>query len=269
MSTVQVAIEYILVGLLMIGAYVAPFLRGRINPASFSSEALIGVLGAAYLLGVVFDKLADTMLGSLEHRLRLDRAARSLELREKKPRVDPFPQDRLEDDVRTEEDVRHEWLDALRSRIRICRGLAVFTLPACLGTLIGLAQHHAIPGRAWWVRASLVVPSAVLFAIGAIAINLRRSPIRTDDLSETEADRSAELKTARTGAWADTGWLFATMALSELGLLLIAWQDRHALTAVIGIGGLVVALTAFWSWWRITETYLGFLSRTNRKDRTD
>ncbi|MFN8460900.1 MAG: hypothetical protein U0X93_03895 [Anaerolineales bacterium] len=35
-----------------------------IDPQFLQNEALIGFLGLAYLLGVVFDKLADTMLTS-------------------------------------------------------------------------------------------------------------------------------------------------------------------------------------------------------------
>ena len=80
MNTAQVSIELILAGILALCAFVLPFWKGEsISPQLLQSEALIGFLGLAYLLGVVFDKLADTMLTPAEHYLRIKQGAKFLD----------------------------------------------------------------------------------------------------------------------------------------------------------------------------------------------
>ena len=60
MKTVEVAIEHVLAGVLALCAFVLPLFGGlNINPQFLQTGALIGVLGIAYLFGVVFDKVHE------------------------------------------------------------------------------------------------------------------------------------------------------------------------------------------------------------------
>src|SRR5438034_6254538 len=139
MKTAEVAIEHILTGVLALCAFLLPFLSEfGIAGKVLQNEVLVGALGVAYLFGVAFDRLADTILSSMEHYLRLSLADEYLG--NKKPTLDgdPFPQDQLEFALRSQKSGRLEWMDSLRSRIRTSRGLCVLGAPAAMGLLIFL-----------------------------------------------------------------------------------------------------------------------------------
>lgn len=71
MKTAQVSAELVLAGLLGFYAFVLPFFPGaELNSDLLQNEALVGVLGLAYLLGVIFDKLAEPLLNPGEHYFR-------------------------------------------------------------------------------------------------------------------------------------------------------------------------------------------------------
>ncbi|HUE99679.1 MAG TPA: hypothetical protein VMN99_10520 [Anaerolineales bacterium] len=71
MKTAQISVELVLAGFLGFYAFVLPFFPGAVlNSDLLQNEALVGVLGPAYLLGVIFDKLADTLLNPREHYFR-------------------------------------------------------------------------------------------------------------------------------------------------------------------------------------------------------
>ena len=85
-----------------------------------------GAIGAAYLLGVIFDRFADTLL---ERFNRWNRLLFAIELKEENKALspdDPFPEDRLQIEVIHEGDEAWEWMDYLRSRIRVARAMTAF-----------------------------------------------------------------------------------------------------------------------------------------------
>lgn len=137
MNTAQVSIELVLAGILALCAFVLPFWRGAdLSQNLLQADLLVAVLGIAYLFGVVFDKLADFMLGPMEHYLRLEEASGYLTDNPHFQGKDPFPQDKFEVRLRTAQDGRLEWMNSLRSRIRTSREVAVLGLPASLGIVV-------------------------------------------------------------------------------------------------------------------------------------
>src|SRR5258705_12994449 len=107
MKTAEVAIEHVLTGVLALCAFLLPLLSGSsFNERMLESETLIGVLGMAYLFGVVFDKLADTVLSPIEQWLRLGLANEFLEENGPRYNGDPFPQDVLEYSLRGDKNGR-------------------------------------------------------------------------------------------------------------------------------------------------------------------
>ncbi len=172
MKTVEVAIEYILTGLLMLCAFGLPFARlygFDSSSLGTGNERLVGVLGLAYLFGVVFDKIADTLLSPFEQWQRF-RAANDRQNKERCPTADGFPQDALEYRLRKEAGGHLEWMDSLRSRIRTTRGLAVWGLPAALG--IALYQHsNPLHQSLWHPFPHLAIALNLLFIIVALLLS--------------------------------------------------------------------------------------------------
>jgi hypothetical protein len=278
MKTAEVAIEHILTGILTLCAFVLPLLSGkRIDQKVLESEALIGVLGAAYLFGVVFDRLADTILSPIEQHLRLSLANQCLIKRLENNEalykgVDPFPQDALEFSLRGGGEGRREWLDSLRSRIRTSRGLAVFGAPAALG--IALFVHY-LPTQekapwiwSWWpflviglnlvfVLLSLLTPW--LFACKKNPWRGKLRTYRTDDLFNASTRR-----TRMDEAW----WymlvfssFYVLMMVNSLAATAYTLSELWPQRVLIFICGAAVTALPLWVWHRITATYMSFVNR--------
>jgi hypothetical protein len=203
MKTAEVAIEHVLTGLLALCAFLLPLLSGlQVNEKLLQSEALIGVLGLAYLFGVVFDRLADTILSPIEQRIRLRLANEALKRSEAGKEAgnpgDPFPQDILEFSLRAEQNGRVDWMDSLRSRIRTSRGLAVFGLPAAMGLAIFLsADRQGYVRWDWWPH--LAVGLNLIFMSMAIFLSSIRIP--KDQTSSEGGDTQAQVDVPRWFQW--------------------------------------------------------------------
>lgn len=272
MKTAEVAIEHVLTGILALCAFALPLLAGSNNLQKLFTHdsAVVGVLGAAYLIGVVFDRLADTMLSPMEQYLRLKMAMGWLAERLKNndplyKGVDPFPQDALEFNLRGGEGGRLEWIDSLRGRIRTCRGLAVFGAPAAMGVAIFI---HFTPGLGigqWNWRPRLVVGlnlACVLLSLaGARLLSGKKDswraslkPTRTNELSETS-------KLA--GRWHTLVFSFSYLLMQVTSLAATSnlrsnsWQPG----ILIFVCGAVLVSLALWAWYRITATYMSFVYR--------
>src|SRR5687767_10350982 len=133
MKTTELFVEQTLTGFLVLAAAAAPFLswdkleelpekaKGGID---ISSAA--GAIGLAYLLGVIFDRFADTLLERIN---RWNRLLFAIELKKDNKALspdDPFPEDRLQIEVIQKGDEAWEWMDYIRSRIRVARAMTVF-----------------------------------------------------------------------------------------------------------------------------------------------
>ena len=240
MKTAEVAIEHVLTGLLTLCAFVLPFLDSTARPSggSLTNSAIVGVLGLAYLVGVVFDKLADTMLSPLEQWIRLSLAGPP-----ESEAHDPFPQDALEYALRAKGGTRVEWMDSLRSRIRTCRGLAVLGAPAALGVAAFLD-----PSAVWLPP---IVAFATLLLVIAAAMGEKRFKLRRTDVPpDPKAPDGAVLRRAVV----PYGLLGSTAGLASITYLL-----RAPLAGFVATAGLALSALALWAWARITETHMKFV----------
>ena len=263
MKTTELFVEQTLTGFLVLTAGAAPFLsweqlqklpdeaKGGID---ISSAA--GAIGAAYLLGVIFDRFADTLL---ERFNRWNRLLFAIELKEKNKALspdDPFPEDRLQIEVIHEGDEAWEWMDYLRSRIRIARAMTAFVpaLTLSVELAIGIGDR---PGMIKAVLAIVVAAYVVTFLVSQILERSSRRLPKTYDLHTDEDCQGArdKMRATREPAF----WL--GMVLLALGLGLIALgtgPGRAAMVAVLATGAVVSAISA-WTWWRTTETFMQFL----------
>ena len=258
MKTTELFVEQTLTGFLVLTAAVAPFLAWEtleeLPEVDLSSAA--GAIGVAYLLGVIFDRFADTLL---ERFNRWKRLLFAIELQEENKALspeDPFPEDQLEIEVIHQGDEAWEWMDYIRSRIRIARAMAAFVpiLTVSMELTVGLQNRPDIISA---VLAIVVVAYLAAFLVGLI---LERSSWRlpkTYDLHTAEDRRGArdKMRVAREPAF----WLSVFVFALGLGLIpLGSGSARLTMTAVFATGAVLTAISA-WAWWRTTETFLEFL----------
>ncbi|MCC6568732.1 MAG: hypothetical protein IT315_05795 [Anaerolineales bacterium] len=277
MNTAQVSIELILAGILALCAFVLPFWRGTsIDPQFLQNEALIGFLGLAYLLGVVFDKLADTMLTPAEHFLRIKQGAKFLDDHKTFKGKVPFPQNDLEFSLKKAKDGRLEWMNSLKSRIRTSRELAVLGLPAVMGLTIyeGVTRTCGPnqPACASWWNYLPVVLNLLLF-IAMIWLEARTSDedssekakqakLKTHQLSPDRETRELQLRQAQRQMRVASTPYYLLLANSILttGVVAVFHLDNRMIV-LLAIGGTIISLLALWSCLRITRTYLKFVAR--------
>jgi len=210
----------------------------------------------AYLLGVIFDRFADTLL---ERFNRWNRLLFAIELTEENEALtpdDPFPEDQLQIEVIHQGDEAWEWMDYLRARIRLARAMAVFVpaLTLSMELAIGLRDR---PGVINAVLATIVAAyGAALLVSQMLEHSSRRLP-KTYNLHTAEDCRGA--RAAMKGMGEPVFWL--GVLLLALGTALIplgAGPDRGAMAAVLATGAVLTAISA-WAWWRMTETFMQFL----------
>lgn len=268
MNTAQVSVELVLAGILALCSFVLPFLdRSDLRADLLQNEALIGVLGLSYMLGVLFDKLADTLLGPREHYMRLKQAGTFLDRNPDFKGDDPFPQDDLEYLLKKAKDGRLDWMNALKSRIRTSRELAVLGLPATVGILVHLAT--ASP----WMYVPVALNLLVFFL--PIWRSLRPSKkrsqkssrveqvrIRTDGIHRNQEDRKGQFVNLRKQMHIESIPYYLLLAFSTITAVTLAIPNlENPWISLIGAGGLILSLLAWWTCERIMGTYFEFIAR--------
>jgi hypothetical protein len=275
MKTAEVAIEHVLTGVLALCAFLLPLLSGlSINERMLKSEILVGVVGMAYLFGVVFDKLADTILSPIEQWLRLGLANEFLKKKGPLYDGDPFPQDVLEYSLRGDKNGRVDWMDSLRSRIRTSRGLAVLGLPAAMGIAIYLtAGRNSHVRWSWWPHAAVAFNLLLMFtAIAILSVKSSNTtkindslletlkPIRTNKLSGNQDIRKGQMQraTKRMVFYSACYFLMLINSAATVAIIAPLPQGFWARAVILLSAALVIALP-LWVWYRITETHMRFI----------
>jgi len=263
MKTTELWVEQTLTGFLVLSAAAAPFMqwedlqklpddaKGGIDIGSAASA-----IGAAYLLGVIFDRFADTLL---ERFNRWNRLLFAIELKKDNKGLsedDPFPEDQLQIEVIHQGDEAWEWMDYLRSRIRIARAMAVFVpaLTLSMELALGLRDHE---GTIKAVLALVVAAYVTAFLASRV---LEKSPRRLPKTYELRTDaESQHARDAMRVMKEPVFWLGVSLTGIGLGLIPIAAaSDRDAMAGALAIGAVLASISA-WVWWRTTQTFMQFL----------
>ena len=290
MPTAQMAAEQIVIGALVLAAATLPWaheLHGR-----FAGNPLVSggvLLGMCYMLGVVFDRIADTLTEELDrhHRLRFGLFA----LRDKgiglpdpardSARHDVYEEDAYRRTALRDSDAVVAFIDYHRSRVRLTRALALYVPSVTLAAVIAGSQPREVPSSGsplhpYWI---LVVPVV-------LAVFAWRGAKRTEgDRDKIWRDRSLAVRTysPQVRAYAEAhGFLDDTEngdekrrdALRDVllidsvvqanGVLLIAGlalaaRARMALTLLLWGVGTGLSLMSAVAWWRISATYRTYL----------
>lgn len=262
MKSTELFVEQTLTGFLVLAAAAAPFVsletlqklpdeaKGGID---ISKAA--GAIGVAYLLGIVFDRFADTLL---ERFNRWNRLLFTIGLVKEKKDLspeDPFPEDRLQIEVIGKGGEAWQWMDYLRSRIRIARAMAAY-VPALTLSLALAVGFRAEPATTRAVLATIVAAYLGTFLMSRI---LEKSARRLPKTFELDTDADCQqckimMRTVREPVF----WLAVFLVALGFGLIALAPGPIRTMTAVLAAGTVLSGISA-WTWWRTTLTFMQFL----------
>lgn len=275
MRTSELLVEPLLIGFAVL--ITAAFLGSPDLERWFLGASLENVAGpavAAYLAGVVFDRLADTILGPLEHHHRLQFALRVRNF----SGSDPFPEDTYHIRVMHNE-VAWTHASYLRSRIRIIRALLVLT-PA-LGVAVAVRTATAT------TLVRFLALSCVLWVYLIVGVNAARrrdpmtaarlnssdasigDPPRTDGPSDSDVRKWYQTKAGALSPLVafvirnePASWSVLMLAGVAGAVGLAAGDLGLSLSLITGMLILTAVLT--FCWWRITETFFVFVQNYAR-----
>ena len=263
MKTTELFVEQTLTGFLVLAAGAAPFLSwekleklpGEAK-GGFDISSAAGAIGIAYLLGVIFDRFADTLLERIN---RWNRLLFAIELKEENKALSPddaFPEDRLQIEVTLKGDEAWEWMDYIRSRIRIARAMTAFVPAVTLSMELAMGFRDR-PGM---IRAVLTIVVAAYVAAFLVSRMLERSRRRLPKTYDLHTDDDCQKARAQMRATREPAvWLGVFLLALGLGLITVGnGPGRAGMAAVVATGAVLTAISA-WAWWRTTETFMQFL----------
>lgn len=170
MDTVEKFFDQLLIGLLVIlvaALLLYPYTTGEWASLKWKEmpEVVGGsVLGAAYLLGILFDRFFDTLLEDVEQHMRLRVVLKDFkedfenahetdvtrikdEFSQKFHGEDPMPEDELRIAVLVHGSEVSQYADYLRSRLRLLRAMAAVTPALSVACLSAIGGESAKNGR--------------------------------------------------------------------------------------------------------------------------
>jgi hypothetical protein len=263
MKTTELFVEQTLTGFLVLTAAAAPFISWETlqelpeeAQGGIDISSAAGAIGVAYLLGVIFDRFADTLLARLN---RWNRLLFAIELKKDNKALspeDPFPEDQLQIEVIHQGDEAWEWMDYIRARIRLSRAMTAFVpaITLSMELAMGLRDRQDIITA---VLATVVAAYVAAFLVSQI---LERSRLRLPKTYHLHTDEDCRVARTRMSVVREPA-LWLGVLLLALGLGMIPFGEgagRAAMAAVLATGAVLTAISA-WAWWRTTQTFMEFL----------
>lgn len=286
MNTTELFAEQVLIGLLVILTGGLVFLH-RLEPLYndlSSKDSLFGqllagglVLGAAYLVGMVYDRVADTLLQDLESHCRLQFALARFEIGKGKklkqfkwPDHDPFEEGKYRIQVLANEQATAQ-ADYYRSRVRLTRAMTTILPATTIALLLAIDYRSRGLTRGWVFVAALVpIVYAGVFGFKWFSKLLKRPP-KTYDINGVRAYMQEARMLQHCPArprhmflvfWADEV-LIGLGILLLLASVLIVSSGSYYLFWIL-MAGLMLTIVVGWSWWRISKTFYAFLRDYNQ-----
>lgn len=190
MKTTELYIEQVIIGFLVLAIAALPWTRewtGHLGDINLAEGSVL--LGVAFLLGIPFDRLADTLSERLDRHHRLQFALDQWEgstFPATKPDNEKLEKDLFaEDEYRLQglrdEDAVVNWIEYHRSRIRLARALAVYG-PAL--TLSFTLSMRSDPGLSRLEIGICLGAVAGYIVWGIVASHRKRQKQQTDSSHE-------------------------------------------------------------------------------------
>jgi len=277
LKTTELFVEQVLIGLLVISIVGLVFYHPlKLAYAELPTKpgALVEIvaggflLGVAYLIGMVYDRVADTLLQHLESHGRLHFALNPLKIKDSDkflaPDLDPFEDGKYRILVLGNSRAT-DHMDYLRSRIRLTRALATLVPGIMVSLLLAADDGRAGP---WWYVAAATLPAAYAATLFMKGMNCQcvkqYRPPKTYDLKKVEnyMTRGTMLREdvgrARSVRWflfQDEVWFVLFILTAVAAKLTRGSYGRFSIV----VAGVALTLIAGWAWWRISGTFYSFL----------
>lgn len=280
MNTTELFAEQVLIGflvILVVGLVFLDQLSSVGNPSTLAQIVIGGFLvGTAYLIGMVYDRIADTLLQDLESQSRISFALRAFAHQAKgeftfiEPKTDIFEDGKSRILVLGNAQATH-YMDYLRSRIRLTRALATLIPGLMLALLLALVDRNE--AGPWWTVAAVTIP--VVYAVTLLLKVMYRKPKGTYALLFERPPKTYRfvevgkyMKRARLVGtnspdlplwflFQDEVWI-ALLLLTAAATTLILVSGSYALFPVVVVG-VVLTIIVGWCWLRISGTFFAFL----------
>ncbi len=296
MKTTEVFVEQVIIGFIVLGVIVllAPadlldiWPPGRntadgTGQTSFLQQIGIGgvLVGVAYLLGIVYDRVADTLFQHWEQHGRLQVALGNQRDAELQQKGDPFPEDRIRYVILKNSGLA-DHAGYLRTRLRLTRALATLIPAIGVAAMPHLPFSRSATAAAWGllaiyagVFAFTLLSSKALRKKGLLPPKTRpseRGMLQKYWETWRKCEEAPPEKAPLPNGCKGPGAVFR-LKLARLELL---WDPIHVgllLTMVLGawiapahwylsLAFAALTLLVAYTWWRIYATYCGFLKTT-------
>jgi quercetin dioxygenase-like cupin family protein len=277
LKTSELFAEQVLIGLVVLSVvglvfydHVQPFFESdskvlqQVVAAGF-------IIGAAYLIGMVYDRVADTLLQDLESHGRIKFALRDFKIKGSKvdrylvPSTDPFEEGKHRILVLGNGQAT-DHMEYLRSRIRLTRALATLIPAIMVSFLLALEPGKASRG---WKAIAVTIP--VVYAATFLTKVMKRwklfeRPPKTYELADLRTymhnARMLQKSPLRPKhiLWLlvkDEVWI-GLLLLAIAASILILTTRSYARFSILLLG-IAFTLIVGWSWWRISGTFYSFL----------
>lgn len=273
MKTTELFVEQVLIGLLVIsivGLVVYDYANPFVTLDSLGSFELIvtgGLLiGSAYLIGMVYDRLSDTLLQDFESHCRIHFIVSSMKPEDLTELLDtgkdPFEEGKYRIIILSNPQATNH-MEYLRSRIRLTRSLTTLLPALMVSSLLVLDHEKANPFR---LEFAIAIPIAYFLTL---LLKMREKPKGPPKTYQTLALRAylndwtlpkCSKQRTRAGlkfSWRDEVWIgMGLLALTSTLQVLANWS--YARVSIL-FAGLLLTIIVGWSWWRISLTFYSFL----------
>jgi hypothetical protein len=256
MRTTEVFIDQVLIGFVVLAIFILPFLDMSL-PFDVSAAQGVVLTGTAYLIGIPFDRFANTLLSGLEQRHRLryawDKRVPAMD--------DPFPEEQLITKVLTSEGAAADWLNYLRSRVRLSRALAAF-LPALTAAIaLNVTDNRELSK---WIL--LLVSAVYLAGYGLFSLKQFELPRTHERHSDSHWRRHGgvrsedipEFCSCRSFIWDPSLIVLGVPFVIVFALAAFGEGSRSELV-LIGVSGAALTIVAVSAWRKIRLTLMTFL----------
>jgi hypothetical protein len=270
MKTTEIFVEQVLIGFLVLlipGLLWWDTLAPAWNTGTNKLFTGAALAGAAYLIGIAYDRVADTLLEDLDQHFRLAYALKpSGPARGGSQQEDPFPESKLRMALLHEgKAAAVDSAEYLRSRIRLTRALATLIPGMAVVTLLMLLRGRISPGL--WLFGAVSIPVTYLGSWLAQSRGWRGyKPPKTYDANGVTTYRKL---VDRLGTRANLWFALRVPTIWAWGLLttiaILLGVAGHSLGFVgLAFAGALMTYVVGWCWWRITVTFFALIDNYSR-----
>jgi hypothetical protein len=289
MKTTQMYVEQVILGLLLLLAiwlFIMPiFFVDRLLMLDWSGKDSFGlaestlVVMVAYLCGLVYDRVADTILDETDRHHRLRFALKDTARKTKGgivPRIkkDPFPETCLRIKAMKNSEAAED-MDYLRSRMRLMRGLCTLIPLYTVIASLYLATDWELPGsnRPLWIGVGVSMLLAYMLVLFLDVITrpaLWQPPPKTYELDEVYQYARSHIDGGGAGhdkaalvwraadCYRDPAWYGFAFAIAA-SIFILAITGNLACYWPVPLAGVLFTLLAGWVWLRVSKTFMLFL----------